>query len=128
MMRLKSDITTLCDAALDKRLDHVSAEWDKRVALGVVIAAAGYPSSYPKGDLISGLDNDTESSKVFHAGTQLDGDNVVTAGGRVVCVSALGTTVSEAQKNAYAHVKKVSWDGAFYRHDIGYRAVAREQN
>ncbi|MCF6324664.1 MAG: phosphoribosylamine--glycine ligase [Gammaproteobacteria bacterium] len=128
MMRLKSDITELCDAALDKKLDHVSVEWDKRVALGVVIAAAGYPGSYPKGDVISGLDNDTDNSKVFHAGTRMDGNNVVTAGGRVVCVSALGATVSEAQRNAYAHVKKVSWNGAFYRNDIGYRAVAREQN
>ncbi len=128
MMRLKSDITELCDAALDKKLDGVSAEWDTRVALGVVIAAAGYPGSYPKGDVINGLDNNTDSSKVFHAGTKIEGDNVVTAGGRVVCVSALGATVSEAQQNAYAHVKKVSWNGAFYRNDIGYRAVAREQN
>jgi phosphoribosylamine--glycine ligase len=127
MMRLKSDITELCDAALDKKLDSVSAEWDERVALGVVIAAAGYPGSYPKGDVISGLDNDTDSSKVFHAGTKMEGDDVVTAGGRVLCVSSLGASVSEAQQNAYAHVKKISWDGAFYRNDIGYRAVAREQ-
>jgi len=128
MMRLKSDITELCDAALDAKLDSVSAEWDERVALGVVIAAAGYPGTYPKGDVITGLDNDTNSSKVFHAGTKTEGDNVVTAGGRVVCISALGATVSEAQKNAYKHVKKINWDGAFYRNDIGYRAVAREQN
>jgi len=127
MMRLQSDITELCDAALDKKLDSVSAEWDERVALGVVIAAAGYPGSYPKGDVISGLDNDTDSSKVFHAGTKVEGTDVVTAGGRVVCISALGATVSEAQKSAYAHVKKVSWNGCFYRNDIGYRAVAREQ-
>ena len=127
MMRLKSDITELCDAALDKRLDTVSAKWDERVALGVVIAAAGYPGNYPKGDVISGLDNDSADSKVFHAGTKMEGDNVVTAGGRVVCISALGATVSEAQKNAYEHVKKISWNGAFYRNDIGYRAVAREQ-
>ncbi len=128
MMRLKSDITELCDAALDKKLGSTRAEWDERVALGVVIAAAGYPDNYPTGDEISGLDNDTDSSKVFHAGTKMEGDNVVTAGGRVVCVSALGATVSEAQQNAYAHVKKVSWNGAFYRNDIGYRAVAREQS
>jgi len=127
MMRLKSDITELCDAALDKKLDSVSAEWDERVALGVVIAAAGYPGSYPKGDVISGLDNDTDSSKVFHAGTKMEGDNVVTAGGRVLCISSLGASVSEAQQNAYAHVKKISWNGSFYRNDIGYRAVAREQ-
>ncbi len=127
MMRLKSDITELCDAALDKRLKSVTAEWDERVALGVVMAATGYPGSYPKGDIISGLDNDTENSKVFHAGTRIEGGHVVTAGGRVLCVSSLGATVSDAQKNAYAHVKKISWDGAFYRNDIGYRAVAREQ-
>jgi len=128
MMRLKSDITELCDAALNKKLNSVSAEWDERVALGVVMAAAGYPGSYPKGDVISGLDNDTDSSKVFHAGTKMEGDNVVTAGGRVLCISSLGANVSEAQQNAYAHVKKISWNGAFYRNDIGYRAVAREQN
>jgi len=127
MMRLKSDITVLCDAALDKKLDSVSAEWDERVALGVVIAAAGYPGNYPKGDVISGLDNDTDSSKVFHAGTKMEDDNVVTAGGRVLCISSLGASVSEAQQNAYAHVKKISWNGSFYRNDIGYRAVAREQ-
>ncbi len=127
MMRLKSDLTVLCDAALDNKLDSVTAEWDERVALGVVIAAAGYPGHYPKGDVISGLNNDTDHSKVFHAGTKLEGDKVVTAGGRVVCVSALGSSVSEAQQKAYAHVKKIQWDGAFYRNDIGYRAVAREQ-
>jgi len=128
MMRLKSDITELCDAALDKRLDSVSAEWDKRVALGVVMAAANYPGDYPKGDVISGLDYAGNDSKVFHAGTRLEGDDVVTAGGRVLCISALGNTVYEAQQKAYAHVKKINWNGAFYRSDIGYRAVAREQS
>lgn len=128
MMRLKSDITELCDAALDKRLDSVSAEWDKRVALGVVIAAAGYPGDYPKGDVVSGLDYESSASKVFHAGTRLEGDDVVTAGGRVLCISALGKTVREAQQKAYAHVKQIHWNGAFYRSDIGYRAVAREQS
>ncbi len=128
MMRLKSDLTELCDAALDKRLDCVSAEWDERVALGVVMAAAGYPGDYPKGDVISGLDHASSDSKVFHAGTRLEGDDVVTAGGRVLCISALGKTVREAQQKAYAHVKQISWNGAFYRNDIGYRAVAREQS
>ncbi len=128
MMRLKSDITELCEAALDKRLDRVSAEWDERVALGVVMAAAGYPGDYPKGDVISGLEHAYDDSKVFHAGTRLEGDDVVTAGGRVLCISALGNTVREAQQKAYAHVKKINWNGAFYRDDIGYRAVAREQS
>lgn len=127
MMRLNTDITELCDAALDKRLDQITAEWDPRVALGVVMATTGYPGDYPKGDTISGLDHASSNSKVFHAGTRLENGHVVTAGGRVLCISALGKTVSEAQQNAYAHVKQIDWDGAFYRHDIGYRAVAREQ-
>jgi len=127
MMRLKSDLTELCDAALDKKLDSVSAEWEKRVALGVVMAAAGYPGDYPKGDVISGLGNGNNECRVFHAGTQLEGDNIVTAGGRVLCVSALGNSITEAQQNAYAHVKQIDWNGAFYRNDIGYRAIAREQ-
>ena len=127
MMRLKSDITELCNAALDKKLDQISAEWDERPAMGIVIAAAGYPDDYPKGDLISGLGvGESDSAKIFHAGTQLDGDNVVTSGGRVLCATALGSSVSEAQKNAYALAKEVSWSGAWYRNDIGHRAISRE--
>lgn len=127
MMRLKSDLTELCDAALDSKLEQTTAEWDDRVSLGVVMASGGYPGSYSKGDVISGLDGDSETCKVFHAGTKLDGNNIVTAGGRVLCVAALGNSVTEAQQSAYARVKQIDWDGAFYRNDIGYRAVAREQ-
>ncbi|MBT5031327.1 MAG: phosphoribosylamine--glycine ligase [Proteobacteria bacterium] len=128
MMRLKSDLAALCEATIDGRLDEVSVQWDSRAALGVVMAAGGYPESYPKGDEIFGLnDADTESVKVFHAGTALDGDAVVTNGGRVLCVTALGNSVGEAQKLAYESVDKISWNKAYVRTDIGYRAVARER-
>ena len=129
MMRLQSDLVALCNAALDGQLDQTTAQWDPRAAMGVVLAAGGYPGNYDKGQVISGLDDaDTEDSKVFHAGTaERDGD-VVTAGGRVLCATALGNTVSEAQQKAYAQVEKIHWDGAFYRKDIGYRAIQREQN
>jgi phosphoribosylamine--glycine ligase len=128
MMRLKSDLVALCNAALDGKLDQTTADWDERAALGVVLAAKGYPGDYPKGDVINGLDNaDTADAKIFHAGTATKDGNVVTAGGRVLCAVGLGNTVSEAQRNAYTLCKKISWNGMFYRHDIGYRAVAREQ-
>ena len=128
MMRLKSDLVALCNAALDGKLDQATADWDERAALGVVLAAAGYPGDYPKGDEISGLDGaDSADAKIFHAGTATKDGNVVTAGGRVLCAVGLGNTVSEAQRNAYTLCKKISWNGMFYRHDIGYRAVAREQ-
>ncbi len=129
MMRLKSDLVALCNTALDGKLDQATVEWDERAALGVVLAAAGYPGDYPKGDVISGLDGaDSDNAKIFHAGTANKDGNVVTAGGRVLCAVGLGYSVSEAQANAYALCKKISWDGMFYRHDIGYRAVAREQD
>ncbi|KUJ82761.1 phosphoribosylamine--glycine ligase [Microbulbifer flavimaris] len=129
MMRLKSDLVTLCQAALDKKLDQVTIEWDSRPALGVVLAANGYPGSYRKGDAISGLDRaDSDNAKIFHAGTALDGERVVTSGGRVLCATALGDTVAEAQANAYECAKAVHWDGVFYRKDIGYRAVEREES
>jgi len=128
MMRLKSNLAELCLAAIDKKLDQVTAEWDPRAALGVVLAAGGYPESYAKGSVISGLDQcDTESCKTFQAGTALNGDDVVTSGGRVLCVTALGDNVTEAQQLAYKAVEKISWDGMFCRTDIGYRAIAREQ-
>jgi phosphoribosylamine--glycine ligase len=128
MMRLKSDLVALCNTALDGKLDQASAEWDERAALGVVLAAAGYPGDYPKGDVIHGLDGaDSADAKIFHAGTATQDGNVVTSGGRVLCAVGLGNTVSAAQANAYALCKKISWNGMFYRHDIGYRAVAREQ-
>ena len=132
MLRLQSDLVELCNAALDRTLDRSVAQWDERPALGVVMAAGGYPADYAKGDVISGLpQNEGTATKVFHAGTRLDGDNfatsnVVTNGGRVLCVTALGASVAEAQRAAYAQAEQIGWRGAFYRRDIGYRAIARE--
>ncbi len=128
MLRMRSDLVELCNAALDGRLDECSAEWDSRPALGVVLAAGGYPASYAKGEIISGLpESDSEESKVFHAGTAEKEGAIVTNGGRVLCATALGETVAEAQKNAYAVAAQIQWKGLFYRTDIGYRAIAREQ-
>jgi phosphoribosylamine--glycine ligase len=127
MLRLQSDLIELCNAALDRSLDRCDAQWDERPALGVVMAAGGYPGDYAKGDVISGLpQSETGATKVFHAGTKLAGNDVVTNGGRVLCVTALGTTVAEAQRSAYVQAERISWRGAFYRRDIGYRAIARE--
>jgi len=129
LMRLRSDLVAMCSAALDGRLNEVTAVWDARAALGVVMAAGGYPAAYRKGDPISGLDRaDGEDLKVFHAGTALRDGQVVTNGGRVLCVTALGTSVSAAQQRAYQGVQDISWDGVYYRTDIGYRAVARERD
>ncbi|MGH8441977.1 MAG: phosphoribosylamine--glycine ligase [Nevskiaceae bacterium] len=126
MMRLKSDIVDLFDAALDRRLDAARAEWESRPALGVVMAAQGYPGSYRKRDVIVGLDTASGADlKVFHAGTAVDGAGVVTTGGRVLCVCALGQDVAAAQKRAYEGVAKIRWEGMQYRKDIGYRAIAR---
>jgi len=128
MLRLKSDLVSLCDAALDGALDKVSAEWDERAALGVVMAAGGYPGSYSKGKPISGLESTSDPDvKVFHAGTALKDGQVLTSGGRVLCVTALGQSVSEAQQKAYVRAAEIHWEGAFYRRDIGYRAISREQ-
>jgi len=128
MMRLQSDLVELCLAALDKKLDTVTADWDPRASLGVVLAAGGYPEDYTKGDEISGLDaNNSANAKIFHAGTRLSNHAVVTNGGRVLCAVGLGVTVSQAQKEAYNLVDQISWKGMFCRRDIGYRAVAREQ-
>ena len=129
MMRLNSDLVGLCLQALDKKLDETTADWDPRTSLGVVLAAGGYPDSYNKGDIISGLENtETESTKVFHAGSTEQDGAVVTNGGRVLCACALGNSVTEAQHKAYEVVKKIHWDHMYYRTDIGYRAIAREQN
>lgn len=129
MMRLKSDLANLCLAALDKKLDETKAEWDPRAALGVVLAAGGYPDNYAKGLAISGLaDCDTQVCKTFHAGTAVQDNNVVTSGGRVLCVTALGDSVGEAQQLAYQSIEKIAWDGMFCRSDIGYRAIARENS
>ncbi len=128
MMRLRSDLVALCDAALDGKLDTATAEWDPRAALGVVLAAGGYPNSYDKGDIISGLDqSDKKDSKIFHAGTRLDNGSIVTTGGRVLCVTALGNNVKEAQQRAYQLVSNITWKNMFYRKDIGYRALEREK-
>ena len=128
LLRLKSDLIDLVDAALDGRLDRMEAEWDARAALGVVMAAKGYPGAYPKGDAIAGLDAVRgDDIKVFHAGTAMRDRNVVTSGGRVLCVTALGATVAAAQTRAYDAVQKIRWPGAHYRNDIGHRAIAREK-
>ena len=123
LMRLQSDLAELCLAALDDRLDQASTEWDPRVALDVVLCAGGYPFSYNKGDVITGLDLVDSSTKVFHAGTTEQDQQVVTHGGRVLAVCALGADVAEAQKTAYRAAEKIEWPGRFYRNDIGYRAL-----
>lgn len=128
LMRLQSSLPELCLAAVRGQIDRQQAVWDSRACLGVVMAAGGYPGSYGKGFLISGLDSDFPGHvKVFHAGTALDDRGIVTSGGRVLCVCALGENVTEAQSEAYRAVRKINWDGAFIRNDIGYRAIAREQ-
>jgi phosphoribosylamine--glycine ligase len=128
MMRLKSDLVQHCLDTLDGKLDQATADWDTRTSLGVVLAAGGYPDSYNKGDVITGLENtETESTKVFHAGTANKDGNIVTNGGRVLCAVALGNSVTEAQQKAYQLVDKISWDNMYYRTDIGHRAIAREQ-
>jgi phosphoribosylamine--glycine ligase len=127
MMRLKSDLTVLCEAALAGRLDQVSADWTPEAAVGVVLAAGGYPDEVRKGDVVSGLDAAARlPGKVFHAGTRQDGTAVVTNGGRVLCAVGLGNSVSAAQRAAYALAARISWPDMQYRHDIGFRAIARE--
>ena len=127
MMRLQSDLARICLATLDGSLDRVHAEWDERSALGVVMAAGGYPGSYAKGKEIVGLDTaDSGTQKVFHAGTTEEDGKVLTSGGRVLCVVGLGDSVSSAAGEAYAAVDKICWDGVYLRRDIGHRAIARE--
>ena len=128
MLRLQSDLVAHCLAALEGRLDQEKAAWDTRAALGVVLAAGGYPGNYTKGLPIGGLpETEATDRKVFHAGTALNPDGVVvTNGGRVLCVTALGGTVREAQQAAYALASQIHWDGMFYRKDIGFRAIHRE--
>jgi phosphoribosylamine--glycine ligase len=128
MVRLKSDLVELSLAACDGRLDRIEAEWDRRTALGVVLAAHGYPDAPRKGDAIDGLSRITESThpdcKVFHAGTAQEGDRVVVSGGRVLCVTALGDSVRQAQRAAYAAIGEIRFDGMQFRNDIGFRALA----
>ena len=127
LMRLQSDLVELCLAALAGQLDQIQADWDPRPALGVVLAAGGYPDDYATGAVISGLENTaTPAVKVFQAGTQRVGDATLTQGGRVLCVTALGERVADAQRLAYHTVDQIQWPGVFYRRDIGYRAIARE--
>lgn len=128
LMRLQSDLSELCLAAVNGGLDQVEASWDPRPALGVVMAAGGYPGSYSKGHEISGLGDASHADcRVFHAGTSMDQERVKTAGGRVLCVCAMGDSVSNAAQLAYEGCDKIHWDGAFFRRDIGHRAIAREQ-
>ncbi len=128
MLRLQSDLVALCQAAVAGKLDTVESKWDPRASIGVVLAAGGYPASYNKGDVISGLSTESsDSAKVFHAGTAEKDGNVVTAGGRVLCATAMGDSVSDAQQRAYALASQISWNGMFHRDDIGYRAIAREK-
>jgi phosphoribosylamine--glycine ligase len=127
MLRMKSDLVAHCIAAVDGTLDEQQTDWDPRASLGVVLAAGGYPGSYRTGDVISDIPEQTPDTKVFHAGTAEKEGQVVTAGGRVLCATALGDTVTEAQQRAYALVQQISWEGMYHRNDIGYRAIAREQ-
>tara|TARA_R110002167_G_scaffold93947_1_gene251297 strand:- start:1081 stop:2367 length:1287 start_codon:yes stop_codon:yes gene_type:complete len=128
MMRLNSDLVELCMMACRGELDQATIDFDPRPAVGVVLAAAGYPGNYPKGDVISGLDkNQAADRKTFHAGTSEKEGEVVTAGGRVLCATALGDNVTQAQQAAYELLQQISWPGVEYRTDIAYRAIKREQ-
>ncbi len=128
MMRLQSDLVELVEAAIDGKLAAVEAQWDPRPSLGVVMAAEGYPGTPRLGDTINSFDvPDLEDTRVFHAGTRIEGEHAVTSGGRVLCVCALGDTVADAQRRAYAEVAGIGWSGEFHRHDIGWRAIERER-
>ena len=126
MMRLQSDLSELCEAAIAGKLDQTTTRWDERAALGVVLAAGGYPADYAKGLVISDSAPAVADTKVFHAGTTRKGEETLTTGGRVLCVVGLGNSVQEASEAAYARAEGISWDGHFYRNDIGHRAIARE--
>ncbi|MCG6898623.1 MAG: phosphoribosylamine--glycine ligase [Gammaproteobacteria bacterium] len=128
MCRLQSDLVELCQAALEGHLDTATVEWDERAALGVVMAAGGYPDEYRKGDAIDGLDSvEAGGCKVFHAGTRMQDEVIVTSGGRVLCVCALGNTITEARHKVYDCVNAIYWPDVYYRTDIGYRAMKREE-
>jgi phosphoribosylamine--glycine ligase len=125
MTRLHTDLVEICEATLSGKLADITVDWDPRAALGVVMAAGGYPDSYRTGDAIEGLpDTRTGAVKVFHAGTAMRGDTVLTSGGRVLCVVGLGATVAEAQEMAYSQVRRIHWPDVYYRSDIGHRAIA----
>ncbi|MEY8195544.1 MAG: phosphoribosylamine--glycine ligase, partial [Cycloclasticus sp.] len=127
MMRLKSDLTDLCNAALDNKLDQITADWDPRMSVGVVLAAGGYPFDYNKGDIIRDIPTETNDAKVFHAGTKILDNQLTTNGGRVLCACALGDSVQQAQAKAYEAVNAINWDNVYFRTDIAYRAIEREQ-
>ncbi len=122
MMRLKSNLADLCILATEGRLDEADIDWDSRASLGVVLAAKGYPDSYTKGEIIS-LPSESDDCKVFHAGTVIEDGNVVSSGGRVLCATALGESTKKAQNGAYSLVEKIGWQGAYYRNDIGFKAL-----
>ncbi|MGB0957084.1 MAG: phosphoribosylglycinamide synthetase C domain-containing protein, partial [Litorivicinus sp.] len=122
---LKSDLLPVLTAACEGRLPQQRIDWDERVALGVVLAAPGYPGDYPKGATISDSGNDSDDQKVFHAGTKASGDSIVTSGGRVLCATALASSVQAAQAAANARASEVDFEGRWYRTDIGHRAIAR---
>lgn len=122
MMRLKSNLAKLCLLATQQKLDQAKIKWDKRTALGVVLAANGYPDIYPTGEVIE-CPVDSESAKVFHAGTKMNDNKIVTSGGRVLCATALGTDTKDAQENAYALLRRIHWETAYYRDDIGFKAI-----
>ncbi len=127
MMRLKSDLVSMCLASFDNTLTKCNIDWDSRSAVGVVSASDGYPASASKGDIIEGLNSIfPEYIKIFHAGTSMADGNIVTAGGRVLCATALGDTVSQAKQKAYDAINEINYDGMFFRNDIGYRAIQRE--
>ena len=128
MMRLQSDLSELCEAAIAGKLDQTTTNWDERAALGVVLAAGGYPADYAKGLTIHDTAPAVPDTKVFHAGTAREGEQTLTTGGRVLCVVGLGDSVKEASEAAYKRAEGISWDGHFYRSDIGHRAIAREAN
>ncbi len=128
MARLKSDLVGICKATLEGTLGEQKASWDARASLAVVMAAGGYPEGYAKGKAIAGLDDaDSDAQKVFHAGTTTEEDQVVTSGGRVLCVVGLGDTVAGAADQAYDAVDRISWEDVYFRRDIGHRAIARER-
>ena len=127
MMRLQSDLIELCMAAIEGKLDRLAISFDPRPAVGVVLAAGGYPNAYAKGKIITGLDTEqNQEKKIFHAGTLVRDGHVVSNGGRVLCATAMGESVTAAQQAAYALVRQINWDGVYYRKDIAYRAIARE--
>jgi phosphoribosylamine--glycine ligase len=127
MLRMRSDLVAHCLAAMERQLDRQQTEWDPRAAVGVVLAAGGYPANYDKGLPISGLPEPQSAlTKVFHAGTALHNDQIVSAGGRVLCATALGDSVTEAQQRAYELTRTIHWQGVYFRNDIAYRAIARE--